>query len=202
MFLCGALGRSHAASIPNANPLTIQRLVFPAGADKVFDGTTSAAFNSFKPDINGIVPGGGGMTLAGGTANYASAGPGVDIPITFNGFTLGGTSAGFSLPVGCCGAVTRTTGTITAGAAPVPPIQVTPILPIPVTPDLPIQVTPVLPLLGLPLLAGLNFTNLGGITMPTFAVAEVPPAVREEVAPPPPPPAYVPPPFVPRQTRN
>jgi hypothetical protein len=190
----GAPVIDYSLTIPNANPLTVQRLVFPGGADKVFDGTTTAAFTSFKPDINGLVPGGGGLTLAGGTANYASAGPGVDIPITYNGFTLGGTSAGFSLPAGCCGVVTRTTGTITAGTTPGQ-----------VTPGLPIQVTPVLPLLGLPLLAGLNFTDLGGITMPTFAVAEVPPPPPEEVVvvppPPPPPPAYVPP-FVPRQPRN
>jgi hypothetical protein len=166
----------YSLSIPNANPLTVQRLVFPAGADKAFDGTTSAAFNSFKPDINGVVPGGGGMTLTGGTANFVSAGPGANIPITFNGFTLGGTSAGFALPTGCCGVITRTTGTITAG----------PILPgggvVSAEGTSPLGAV-LAPLALLPVFfpgMGMNL-NVAGINMPPIQVTEAPP---EEIAPP------------------
>jgi len=183
----GAPVIDYSLSIPNANPLTVQRLVFPGGADKAFDGTTTAVFSSFRPDINGVIPGGGGLTLAGGTANFANAGPGANIPITFSGFTLGGASAGFSLPAGCCGSVTRTTGNITAGASS----------------GVPIQVTPVLPFLGLPLLAGLNLSVLGGITMPPVQYAEAAPIEEAPVVlAPPPPPAYVPPQYAPKRPRN
>jgi filamentous hemagglutinin family protein len=95
-------------------PVNQLMLVFPGGAGKVYDGTNAATFTSFKPDINGLVPGGGGLTLAGGIANYDTTAAGVNKPITYSGFTLGGASAGFALPTGCCGAVTTTTGTITA----------------------------------------------------------------------------------------
>jgi len=183
----GAPVIAYAANFTTANPLTIQRLVFPGGADKVFDGTTTAVFSSFRPDINGVIPGGGGLNLTGGTANYASAGPGTNIPITFNGFTLGGTSAGFALPAGCCGSVTRTTGNITAGAG--------------AGAGAPIQVTPVLPFLGLPLLATSDLSVLGGITMPPVQYAEAAP-IEEVPAPRVVAPAGVPPVFAPRRPRN
>src|SRR3990172_6373377 len=112
-------------------------LVYPGGADKVFDNTTTAVFTSFKPDINGLVPGGGGLTLSGGTANFANVGPGVDIPITYSGVTLGGATAGFALPTPCCGVITRTTGTIRAAIVP-PPLP-TPLPPPDALPDVPIE---------------------------------------------------------------
>jgi filamentous hemagglutinin family protein len=193
----GAPVIDYSLSIPNANPLTVQRLVFPAGADKVFDGTTSAAFNSFKPDINGVVPGGGGLTLAGGTANFASAGPGVDIPITFSGFTLGGTSAGFSLPVGCCGAVTRTTGTITAASGGiVPPGGTAGTSPIGGA----LAPLALLPVFSPFMVAGMDL-NVAGIRMPPIQVVEAPAEPVAIV----PPPVVVPPaplPMPPRRTRN
>jgi len=63
---------NYAPNIIGTAPI-VRRLVFPGGADKVFDGTTTAAFTSFKPDMNGLVPGGGGLTLGGGVANLEPA---------------------------------------------------------------------------------------------------------------------------------
>ncbi len=101
-------------------PLTVQRLVFPSGADKVADGTTTAVFTSFQDA--GFLP--VGLTLnPGGTANFDTAAAGAGKPITFSG-TLGGPgAAGFALPVACCGpAVGRVFGTILPVVPPVPPV--------------------------------------------------------------------------------
>ena len=181
-------------TLVGTSPLVQRMLVYPGGANKVFDGTTTAVFTSFQPDINGLVPGGGGLTLAGGgTANFANTGPGLNIPITFSGFTLAGpNAANFALPIGCCGAITRTTGTIT-----VAPIVVAPGV-VSLDNGLPFAVLPVL--YPFTQLAGMDLV-VEGITMPPVVLAEAPPP-PVEVAPPPPPPAFVPPPFAPRRTRN
>jgi filamentous hemagglutinin family protein len=181
-------------------PLTTNRLVFPGGADKVFDGTTTAAFTSFQPDVNGVIPGGGGLTLAGGTASFDNIGPGVNIPITFSGFTLGGAVAGFSLPTPCCtGLVTRTTGSITAAAVVVAPGIVPPVILATPADQLPLPVA-LLPLFfPIAALSGMNLA-VEGIRMPPIELAEAP-----VVIPPPPvvvPPVYVPPALPPRRTRN
>jgi filamentous hemagglutinin family protein len=212
----GAAVIDYSLKFTTFNPLTVRRLVFPSGANKVADGTTTATFTSFKPDINGLVPGGGGLTLAGGIANYDTTAAGVNKPITYSGFTLGGASAGFALPTGCCGSITRTTGTITAAA-------------LPVVPPLPPGVLPVLPtdtiaaLASFPeellraeenitpyasLLAGTSVmprVELAGLPLQLISVAPVvvppPPPVVEEEAPP----IYVPPvpPALPlKQDRN
>jgi filamentous hemagglutinin family protein len=178
------------------SPLVQRMLVYPAGADKVFDGTNTATFNSFKPDINGLIPGGGGLTLTGGTASYDSTAVGVNVPITYSGFTLGGASAGFVLPTPCCNIfVTRTTGNITAGSG-------TGLGSGTVSGSTPVQVWPVLPFIGLPLLAGLDLGVLGGITMPPIPVAELAPVEETPVILAVPPPVVVPPVFPRRRARN
>jgi hypothetical protein len=193
----------------NGAPFTQSMLVYPAGADKPFDGTTTATFTSFKPDINGLIPGGGALTLTGGTASYDSAAAGVNVPITYSGFTLGGAAAGFALPTGCCGAVTRTTGTITPVPVPVAPGVVPPVI-VPIPPDaagvpvlalLPALVPIVLPVFyPYTVLAGVDLA-VEGIRMPPVEVPPPPPP--PVVAPPPAPPPVVAPPVLPlRRDRN
>ena len=91
-------------------------LVFAAGGDKVFDGTTTATLAGLKGNPVGV-------TLAAGpgsSANFTSPDAGANKRITFTGYTLAGPTAGaYALPVNCCGpVVAHTTGTITAATAP------------------------------------------------------------------------------------
>jgi filamentous hemagglutinin family protein len=95
-------------------------LVFPDGANRLFDGTTTATFTGLKGNPFGV-------TLAGlGTANFDTADVGTGKTITFSGYTLSGVNADlFALPFSCCGPfVGRTTGSIIA--ATVPPVVVPP----------------------------------------------------------------------------
>jgi len=190
----------------NGAPFTQFMLVYPGGADKAFDNTTTAVFTSFKPDINGLVPGGGGLTLSGGTADFANVGPGVDIPITYSGVTLGGATAGFALPIPCCGVITRTTGTIRAAIVP-PPLP-TPLPPPDALPDVPIELA-ALPIFQntvgavFPRETGLNISVLDeGIRMPPVVVAKPAPVPPPPVVVPPAPPVYVPPVLPRRPDRN
>jgi hypothetical protein len=199
----------YSISFTTVNPLTVQRLVFPGGANKAFDGSTTATFTSLQGSPAGV-------TLAG-SGTYASAGPGVNIPITYSGLALGGASAGFALPTGCCGAVTTTFGDISAVVPPVIPPVVPPVVVLPpavllaevlvqeiVSPNIPSQ------------FPGMNLSVLeGGVRMPPIQVAEatpvptqavgaVPPVEAIPVAVPPevPPPVYVPPMRPRRPDRN
>ena len=146
-------------------PVSASMLVYPAGADKVFDGTTAATFTSLKSDALGNAP--AGVTLAG-TGTFDSAAVGVGKIITYSGLTLGGASATtFALPADCCGATKgtgRTTGNISALILPivVPPVVVVPpavvVPPIVVAP--PVVVTPpgvaAPPVVGAPAVAGVS----------------------------------------------
>ncbi len=185
-------------TLVGTSPLVQRMLVYPGGADKIADGTTTAVFTSFKPDINGLIPGGGAMTLAGGTADYDTATAGPNKLITYSGFTLGGASAGFALPTPCCGVVTRTTGTIA---------------PLPVTPTPP-GIPPVLALV-LPdfVMNEEMFLATGPAWVPTVVDTRTPPQLLSIAPPPPvvvppprleevPPPVYVPPVLPPKQDRN
>lgn len=169
-------------------------LVFPDGADKIFDNTRTATFTGLKGNPAGVTLVQGGLS----TADFDTAAIGQNKIITYSGFTLGGVDANlFALPgtpvtpgtVICCAAGQRTTGNITAAttttggttsSTPLPPI-----LPVfyPYT-----------------LLAGLNL-DIGGITMPPVFVAEVAPVeeapqlsgfVDTPIVVPPPPPALPP----------
>ena len=190
----------------------VRRLVFPGGADKVFDGTTTAVFTSFQPDINGLVP--AGITLTGaGIATFATpiADPSPQIiTYTSSDFSLAGANPGnFTLPTGCCGVITRTTGTIRAAIVPPPP----PPPPIPL-PDVVPDVVPIVPVdvASLPIAVaalpvfqntvgavfaretGLDIAVLDeGIRMPPVVVAKPAPVPPPPVVVPPAPPVYVPP---------
>lgn len=196
-------------------PFTQNMLVFPGGANKVADGTTTAVFTSFQPDINGLVPGGGAMTLAGGAANYDTALAGVNKPITYSGYTLGGASAGFALPIACCGVVTRTTGTI--APLPIPPVPpgTPPVLPI--APDTPIETVEAVVAPGF-VMGDEMFLATGPAWLPTAVDTRTPPQLLSiappvvipptpVVSPPPPieeekPPIHAPPARPPKQDRN
>ena len=134
-------------TLVGTSPLSQRMRVYPGGANKVADGTTTAVFTSFQPDINGLIPGAGALTLIpgiGNSAEYDTALPGVNKLITYSGYTLGGATAGFALPAPCCGVVTRTTGDIIA--APPPPVIVPPAIPpvvvVPPPPPPPVVVPP------------------------------------------------------------
>ena len=104
--------------------LTQHMLVFAAGADKTFDGTTAATLSSLKGAPIGV-------TLVAGpasTAIFDTADVGVNKTITFTGYSLGGAAAGnFALPVSCCGpVVARTTANITPPIVVVPPVVIVP----------------------------------------------------------------------------
>ena len=119
--------------------LTEFMLVFP-GAEKAFDGTTTATLAGFNSTAASGVP--TGVTLVadpGATATFDTAAVGTDIGVTFSGYSLGGANAGqYSLPIACCVTTFRTTGTIAAATVTTPP----PVTPPPVTPP-PVTTPPV-----------------------------------------------------------
>lgn len=101
------------------SPMTQKMLVFPDGADKVFDGTTSAVFTGLKnlPANVTLVAG------VGNTAAFDTPDVGVAKTVTFTGYSLTGTNAAaFALPSTCCGTIVgKTTATITAAPVVIPP---------------------------------------------------------------------------------
>jgi filamentous hemagglutinin family protein len=115
--------------------LTQRMLVFAAGGDKTFDGSTATTLTGLKGAPAGV-------TLVAGpasVANFDSAAVGAGKVIGFSGYSLAGAAAdSFALPVACCGPiVARTTGSIAAAApapAPLPPLPVVvvPVVPVPV----------------------------------------------------------------------
>lgn len=178
-------------------PLTVQRLVFPTGADKIADGTTTAVFTSLQGAPVGV-------TLnAGGTANFDTASAGVNKPITFSGFTLGGPNAAdFALPVSCCApAVGRVFGTILPVVPPVVPVPIPAILPD--TIPLAVVATPIVQnFIGSEFPRNVEGLNLSVVpyTPPPVQLAVAPPEVVPVipvipviVPPPVPPQIYVPP---------
>jgi len=154
--------------------LTQRMLVYPGGADKTADGTNTAIFTS----LQGLPAGVSLVAGPGSSATFDTAIAGVNKPITFSGFTLGGANAAnFALPVACCGpAVTRTIGNITPAVVVVPPVVV-------------VAATDLLPLVqnepesefprGVP---GLSLGLLGGgVNMPPVLLAVAPPVIPQEV---------------------
>ncbi len=192
-------------------PVTALMLVYPGGADKNFDGTTTAVFTG----LQGLPP---GVTLNPGTANFDTAAAGIGKPITYSGFSLTEAVPGtYALPVGCCGApVARMTGTIRP--VPIPPIVVPPVVIVPIEGDLvPVVLSPVhqyqrdaqIPLgfagLGLAVLwpgVGMPPLQLAVAPPPPVPVVVVPEAPPVVVPPPVPPQIYVPPVRPPKVDRN
>ena len=182
--------------------LTQFMLVFPDGANKTFDGTTTATFTGLKGAPAGV-------TLAGaGTANFDTAAVGDNKTVSFTGFTLAGVNAAnFAFANSCCGpAVRRTTANIIAAPPVIPPVP-------PVT--LPIATENFVPeeFLGPEGLIPVAMLSRGSM-MPGVELAGLPPQLLSFAAPPVPvvvspsrveeekPPIYVPPVRPPKQDRN
>jgi hypothetical protein len=93
-------------------------LVFAAGGDKEYDGTTTTTLSGLKGDPIGVTL----VAGPGASANFDSPGVGADKGIRFTGYTLGGPNAGaYALPFNCCGpVVAHTTGDVTAASPPPP----------------------------------------------------------------------------------
>ena len=129
----GAAVIDYSLKFTTFNPLTVQRLVFPAVDPQTLNGSTTASFTTglLKADAAGVLPGGAADVLPGvvnlaviGTGTFDSTATLGTTPVTFTGFTLGGANAAnFALPATCCappgGPVVgsgRTSGTIVAVA--------------------------------------------------------------------------------------
>jgi filamentous hemagglutinin family protein len=193
-------------------PVTSRMLVFPDGATKTFDGTTTATFTGLKSTAISGIP--AGVTLVGaGAANFDTAAVGLNKPITFTGFALAGAgAANCAFATTCCGPIVgRTTGNITPAVIVVPPIIVVPpgVVP-PVIAGTTAGELPLLPVFYAPafysytVLAGVNL-DVQGIRMPPIELAQTPPPPTPVVAPfvaPPVPPAPVVVPLAPRRTRH
>ncbi len=127
-------------------PITVQRLVFPTGPDKTFDGTTTTTLNALSGTPAGVtlVPG------ATPVANFDTAAVGVGKLITFSGYGLDAVGAlSFALPLPCCAPVIqRTTGNIIAAPVVVvvpPPAVVPDVVPVVVPGVVPVVVPGVVP---------------------------------------------------------
>jgi filamentous hemagglutinin family protein len=94
-------------------------LVFAAGGDKTYDGTTTATLSGLKGNPLGVTL----VAGPGAHADFDSPDLGANKRITFTGYTLAGSNAGaYALPFNCCGpVVAHTTGGIFAGPPPPPP---------------------------------------------------------------------------------
>ena len=203
---------SYAAPTDFSNKFTLTEgaalrqymLVFAAGGDKTFDGTTTTTLSGLKGDPVGV-------TLAAGpgsSANFTSPDAGANKRVTFTGYTLAGTNAGaYALPVNCCGpVVAHTTATITPPPAtpPVtPPVTPPPVAPPPVTPPGSTPPPPGTPIFGvlpppmvLPPPPG-TLVVVAPQTQPPVTLTVTPPP-EEEVVPPP----YVAPVHKPKPYRN
>ena len=205
----------------NGGPVVSRMLVFPGGADKAFDGTTTATFTSLQGTPAGV-------TLVAGpaaVANFNTPAVGVAKPITFTGFTLAGPAANnFALPVTCCAPIVGNTRASITPAVLGVPVIVPPVVVVPpavvVAPGGVVVAPGVAPEVVLPLfIAGRMLDSapflqhspvfnlsVAGVNIPQPIVAQVvAPPVQLEALPPPvvvPPPVYVPPVFPPRKDRN
>lgn len=143
-------------TLTNGATLTQRMLVFAAGADKTFDGTTAATLTALKGSPAGVTL----VAGPGSSANFDSPAVGQGKTVTYSGYSLAGADAAkYALPVSCCApVVTQTTANISAVVVVPPPIIVVPppvvvpppaVVPPPVVlapPDaieLPIETTPV-----------------------------------------------------------
>jgi filamentous hemagglutinin family protein len=99
--------------------LTQRMLVFAAGGDKAFDGTTTANLAGLKGNPLGVTL----IAGPGSTANFETSATGPNKSITYMGYSLGGTNANdFALAMNCCGPVmARTSADITPAAPAIPP---------------------------------------------------------------------------------
>ena len=167
-------------------------LVFAAGGDKTYNGTTTTTLSGLKGNPIGVTL----VAGPGSSANFDSPDPGANKRITFTGYTLVGSFAGlYALPFNCCGpVVAHTTGAVTIG--PPPPTTPPPTTPPPTTPP-----PPGSPIFGIPPPVVILPPPPGTLVVVT---PESPPSLTFEVTlpPPPPPPVYIAPVRVPKPYRN
>ena len=114
-------------TLTGGSTLTQKMLVFAAGADKTFDGSTSATLTSLRGNPVGVTL----IAGPGSTASFDTADVGLGKTVSFTGYSLGGPAAGsYALPVSCCGVIAgKTRANITAVAVlppVVPPVVVAP----------------------------------------------------------------------------
>lgn len=158
----------YSANFTLVNSLLTQfMLVFPDGANKTFDGTTTANFTGLKGNPLGVTL----VANPGSIANFDNANVGLGKTVSFTGFSLsqgailtGGTARNFALPVSCCGPIVgRTTADITTPGGVAGPSGI-------------VQTVPVLNTFSaLPMLASLNFNVVeGGVLMPRVEVVPTP----------------------------
>ena len=143
-------------------------LVFAAGGDKPFDGTTATTLSGLKGNPIGVTL----VAGPGSAANFDSADFGSNKHITYTGYTLDGPYAdSYALALNCCGpVVAHTTGTITPPNTP-PPATTPP----PTTP--PVTTRPPPP-----------GTTVLGVTPPITIIPPPPPGTVINVVPVAPPP--------------
>ena len=88
--------------------------------DKIYDGTTAAEIDAAGATIEGKV-GNDEVDIAAGSAAFADANAGEGKTVTFNGFTLAGTSAGnyvlSAQPASATGTIEKKEVTVTTGSA-------------------------------------------------------------------------------------
>ncbi|HXS73135.1 MAG TPA: filamentous hemagglutinin N-terminal domain-containing protein [Rhodanobacteraceae bacterium] len=197
---------SNKFTLTEGATLTQYMLVFAAGGDKTFDGTTATTLTGLKGSPTGVTL----VNGPGSSANFDSSAVGVNKGITYSGYTLGGPNAGaYAFAFNCCGPVfAHTTGSIAAAPPPPttpppttpPPTTPPPTTPPPTTPPPTLVVGP--PVLGIPppplLLWTPPPTTLVEVTPsspPTVAMVEVPVAIQKIVP-------YVAPLYKPKPDRN
>jgi filamentous hemagglutinin family protein len=186
----------------NGAPFTEYMLVFPDGASKAADGTTTATFTGLKGTPAGVT-----LVTAGGVANFDTAAAGTNKTVSYTGFTLaqgavqtGGTGVNFALPVTCCSPIVgKTLANITAARAATTTAATTPA----------IVFMPPLVFLPPTEMAGLNLSVLPDNVLPVRLVETYPPVVAEAVetplvgfVPEVPPEIYVPPQRLRKPDRN
>ncbi|MDB5963954.1 MAG: hypothetical protein JWQ72_454, partial [Polaromonas sp.] len=90
--------------------LAQKMLVFPDGANKLADGTTTANFTTLKGLPSGVTL----VADPGNTANFDSAAAGLNKSVSFSGYSLAGANASdYAFAVSCCGVISaKTTATV------------------------------------------------------------------------------------------
>ena len=170
-------------------PITQYMLVFPDGANKVFDGTTTASFTGLKGSPAGV-----SLNTAGGTANFDTATEGTGKTVSYTGFTLtqapivtGGTATNYALPITCCAPIVGKTLADISPAPPPPPPPAPPPPPPPAPAPAPTPAPAPAPIPTLPIVTTPVLTIPGTtpyVETPTFVPQNTPPELLT-IAPPP-----------------
>ena len=129
-------------TLTSGSTLSQYMLVFAAGGDKTYDGTTAATLTSLQGSPTGVTL----VAGPGSSATFDTADIGTGKTVTFTGYSLAGANANnYALPVSCCGPNVGSANTIATISAPpvvVPPVVVPPVVVPPVVVP-PVVVPPV-----------------------------------------------------------